>query len=227
MDQVTLTSMLEPGRVFLLNLVQFLPKFLLAIAFLVAGWLVAKFLQFIVVKALKAVNFNVVTEKAGVDNFFKQGGIKKTTIDILGILIYWLAILVFLLLAFNILGLKEVSDLFNRVAFFIPNVIVAVLILAIGLYFARFVGDAMVAYAKNVGIQDAELMGRISRYAIMIFVIIIALNQVDVGADIIRWTFFILFAGIVLALSLAFGLGGQKWAAGQLDKFMKAEKKKS
>ncbi len=225
MDQITL--MLEPARVFLVQLVQFLPKFFLAIAVLVAGWLLAKFLQFIVVKALKAVNFNVVTEKAGVDNFFKQGGIKKTTIDILGILIYWLAILVALLVAFNILGLKEVSDLFSRVAFFIPNVIVAVLIIAIGLYFARFVGDAVVAYAKNVGIQDAELMGRISRYAIMVFVIIIALNQVDVGADIVRWTFFILFAGIVLALALAFGLGGQKWAAGQLDKFMKPEKKKS
>ncbi|MFQ5937594.1 MAG: hypothetical protein ACE5LB_14420 [Acidiferrobacterales bacterium] len=231
MEQLTLADQLKemwgPGRAFLLDLVQFLPKFLLAIAVLVAGWLLAKFLQFIVVRALKAINFSVVTDKAGIDSFFKQGGIKATTIDILGILIYWLAILVALLVAFNILGLKEVSDLFREVAVFIPNVIVAVLIIAIGLYFARFVGDAMVAYSKNVGIEDAELMGRVARYAIMIFVIIIALSQVQVGADIIRWTFFILFAGIVLALALAFGLGGQKWAAGQLDKFMKGEKKKS
>jgi hypothetical protein len=221
-----IAMMLEPARVFLVQLVKFLPIFLLAIAVLVIGWLLAKFLQFIVVRSLKAINFNVVTEKAGIDNFFKQGGIKKTTIDVLGILIYWLAILVALLVAFNVLGLKEVSELFSRVAFFIPNVIVAVLIIAIGLYFARFVGDAVVAYAKNVGIEDAEMIGRVGRYAIMIFVITIALNQVDVGADIIRWTFFILFAGIVLALALAFGLGGQKWAAGQLDKFMKLDKKK-
>jgi Mechanosensitive ion channel, conserved TM helix len=218
--------MLEPAKAFLIQLVTFLPIFFLAIAVLVIGWLLAKFLQFIVVRGLKAVNFNVVTEKAGIDSFFKQGGIKKTTIDVLGILIYWLTILVALLVAFNVLGLRDVSELFKQVAFFIPNVIVAVLIIAIGLYFARFFSDAIVAYAKNVGIEDADLMGRVTRYAIMIFVITIALAQVNVGADIIRWTFFILFAGIVLALALAFGLGGQKWAAGQLEKFAKGDKKK-
>jgi hypothetical protein len=219
--------MLEPAKAFLNQLVTFLPLFFLAIAVLVVGWLLAKFLQFVVVRGLKAVNFNIVTDKAGIDNFFKQGGIKKTTIDILGILIYWLTILVALLVAFNVLGLRDVSELFKQVAFFIPNVIVAVLIIAIGLYFARFFGDAIVAYAKNVGIEDADLMGRVTRYAIMVFVVTIALAQVNVGADIIRWTFFILFAGIVLALALAFGLGGQKWAAGQLDKFTKGEKKRS
>ncbi len=219
--------MLEPAKAFLIQLVTFLPVFFLAIAVLVIGWLLAKFLQFVVVRGLKAVNFNVVTEKAGIDNFFKQGGIKKTTIDILGILIYWLTILVALLVAFNVLGLKDVSELFKEVAFFIPNVIVAVLIIAIGLYFARFFGDAVVAYAKNVGIEDADLMGRVTRYAIMIFVVTIALAQVNVGADIVRWTFFILFAGIVLALALAFGLGGQKWAAGQLEKLTKGDKKKA
>lgn len=218
--------MLEPAKAFLIQLVTFLPIFFLAIAVLVIGWLLAKFLQFIVVRGLKAVNFNVVTEKAGIDSFFKQGGIKKTTIDVLGILIYWLTILVALLVAFNVLGLRDVSELFKQVAFFIPNVIVAVLIIAIGLYFARFFSDAIVAYAKNVGIEDADLMGRVTRYAIMIFVVTIALAQVNVGADIIRWTFFILFAGIVLALALAFGLGGQKWAAGQLEKFAKGDKKK-
>ena len=117
------------------------------------------------------------------------------------------------------LGLSDVSELVKQVALFIPNVIVAVLIIAIGLYFARFFGDAVVAYAKNVGIEDADIMGRVTRYAIMIFVITIALAQVNVGADIVRWTFFILLAGIVLALALAFGLGGQKWAAGVITSY--------
>ncbi len=223
MDQLTL--MLKPAQAFLVQLVRFLPVFFLAIAVLVAGWLLAKFLQFLVVRGLKAINFNVVTEKAGIDNFFKQGGIRKTTIDILGILIYWLTILVALLVAFNVLGLKEVSDLFRDVALFVPKVIVAVLIIAVGLYLARFVGDAVVTYGKNVGLQDAELMGRVTRYAIMVFVVVVALSQVEVGADIIRWTFFILFAGIVLALALAFGLGGQKWAASQLDRMLRDKKK--
>lgn len=224
MNQVTQTF--ETGRGFLVQLGEFMPKLLLAIVILVAGWLLAKFLLFAVVKGLKLINFNVVTEKAGIDKFLKQGGIAKTTIDILGILIYWLAILFTLLIAFETLGLTVVSDMFTQITLFVPNVIVAVIILAIGLYFARFVGDAMVAYSKNIGLEDAELLGRVSRYGIMIFVIVIALDQVDVADDIIRWTFFIVIAGIVFGLALAFGLGGQKWAAGQLDKFVKKERQK-
>ncbi len=224
MNQVTQT--LETGRGFLVQLGEFMPKLLLAIVILVAGWLVAKFLLFVVIRGLKLVNFSVVTEKAGIDTFLKQGGITKTTSDILGILIYWLAILFTLLIAFETLGLTVVSDLFTQITLFVPNVIVAVIILAIGLYFARFVGDAVIAYAKNVGLEEAELLGRVSRYGIMVFVIVIALDQVDVADDIIRWTFFIIIAGIVFALSLAFGLGGQKWAGGQLDKFVKKERKK-
>jgi len=224
MNQVTQT--LETGRGFLVQLGEFMPKLLLAIVILVAGWLIAKFLLFAVIKGLKLINFNVVTEKAGIDKFLKQGGIAKTTIDILGILIYWLAILFTLLIAFETLGLTVVSDLFTQITLFVPNVIVAVIILAIGLYFARFVGDSVVAYSKNIGLEDAELLGRVCRYGIMVFVVVIALDQVDVAADIVRWTFFIVIAGIVFALALAFGLGGQKWAAGQLDKFVKKERQK-
>lgn len=223
MEQVTV--MLEPAKVFLGQLVKFLQLFGLAIVVLVAGWLLAKFLQFIIVRGLKAINFNVVTEKAGIDGYFKQGGVKKTTIDVLGILVYWLTILLALLVAANVLQLPEVSGLLKQVALYIPNIIIAVFILAIGLYLARFFGETVVTYAKNVGIEDADLIGRVTRYAIVVFVSIIALNQVDIGADIIRWTFFILFAGLVLALALAFGLGGQKWAATQLEKLAKEKKK--
>jgi len=138
--------------------------------------------------------------------------------------VYWLVILLTLLTAFNSLGLGVVSELFRRVALFIPNVIVAVLILAIGLYFARFISDTVLAYSRNVGIEDAELMGRLTRYAIVIFVIITALVQVNIGTEILMDAFRILFGATCLALALAFGIGGQKWAAGALEKFLKKQK---
>ncbi len=217
--------MLEPAKAFLNQVVTFLPQFLLAVAVLVLGWLLAKFLQFIVVRGLKAVNFNVVTEKAGIDGFFKQGGVKKTTIDILGILVYWLTILIALLMALETVHLEEVSKLFSQVALYVPKVIIAVLIVAFGLYLARFVGDGIVAYAKNVGIEDSDLIGRVCRYAIVVFVVLIALDQLSVAGNIVFWTFFILVGGVVLALAIAFGLGGQKWAATQLEKLAKEKKK--
>ena len=102
---------------------------------------------------------------------------------------------------------------------FVPKVIVAILILAFGAYFAAFIGGTVAAYCRNVGIRDAELLGRLARYAIVTFVVLIALDQVNVGGDIIRQSFLILLAGLVLALALAFGLGGRDWAARLLERW--------
>jgi len=217
MEQVSVA--LEPIRIFMQNLGDFLPKLLLAIVILIVGWLFAKFLRLAIVKGLKAINFNVLTDRAGIDGFLKQGGIKTDTAGIIGLLIYWLTILVTLVVAFNSLGLTYVTDLVSRIAFFVPKVIVAVLVLAIGLYFARFISQTVTAYGKNVGLEDAELLGRLARYAIMVFVILIALDQVNIMGDIIRQTFLIVLAGVVLALAIAFGIGGQKWAGGMLERW--------
>jgi hypothetical protein len=217
MEQVNLA--LEPVRASLVQLGEFLPKLLLAIIILVAGWLLAKLIKVVVVKGLQAVNFQVLTDKAGIDGFLQQGGIKTGMAGILGALVYWLIILVTLVIAFNGLGLTYVTDLVSRVALFIPKVIVAVVILAVGLYFARFIAQTVSAYGKNVGLEDAELLGRISQYAIMVFVVLTALDQVDVVTDIIRQAFLILLSGTALALALAFGIGGQKTAAGLLDRW--------
>jgi hypothetical protein len=217
MEQVSLA--LEPVRAFLTQLGYFLPKLILAIIILVAGWLFAKFLKLIVVKGLQAINFHVLTEKAGIDGFLQQGGVKTGMAGILGALIYWLVILITLVIAFNSLGLTYVTDLVSRVILFIPKVIVAVVVLAIGMYFARFIAQTVSAYCKNVGLEDADLLGKIAQYAIMVFVVLIALDQVNVVTDIIRQAFLLLIAGTVLALALAFGIGGQKMAADLLERW--------
>lgn len=210
---------------FMVQLGQFLPKLLGAIVILVIGWLISRVLLFVVIKGLKFLRFNVVTEKAGMDDFLKKGGAKKSAIDVLGLLVYWLAILVTLLTAFNSLGLTVVSELFARIVQFAPNVIVAVLLLTIGLYFARFVGDAIVTYSVNVGSQDAMLIGRMARYAITVFVVIIALGQIGIGNEILYPLLQILFAGMALAVGIAFGLAGQKYAGEMLDRLSGKTKK--
>ena len=102
---------------------------------------------------------------------------------------------------------------------FVPKVLVALLILAFGAYFARFVGNAVTAYCRNVHLQDAELLGKLAQYAILTFVVLIALDQVNIGGDIVRQTFLIVLAGVVFALALAFGLGGKEWAAELLERW--------
>jgi hypothetical protein len=214
---------LEPLRVFLAQLGDLLPRLLLAIVVLIAGWLLAKGVRFAVAKGLRAMNFHVLTERAGMDGFLRNGGIRADTAEILALLCYWLVILAALIVSFNGLGLVYVTDLLAKVVLFVPKLMVALLILAFGGYFARFVGNAVCALFRNgsnhVPIEDAELLGRLAQYAILTFVVLIALDQVNVGGDIIRQTFLIVLAGVVFALALAFGLGGKEWAAEILERF--------
>ncbi|HEX7953119.1 MAG TPA: hypothetical protein VF523_08655 [Burkholderiales bacterium] len=210
---------LEPARAIMVQIGAFLPRLIIALVVVVGGWLLAKFARFAVTRALRAVNFNVLTERAGLDGFLRQGGMTADTTTIFGVLVYWLAILAALLIAFNGLGLTYITDLLSRVVWFVPNVFVALLVLAFGSYFARFVGDTVVAYCRNIKLQDANLLGKLAQYAIMAFVILIALDHIKIGGDIVRESFLVILAGVVFALALAFGIGGKDWAAALLKRW--------
>jgi hypothetical protein len=220
MDNVNM--LVEPIRESLHQIGAFLPRLLLAVVVLIIGWLVAKLVRFAIVKALHAINFNVVTEKAGIDRFLSQGGTDIDTIRVLGGLFYWLVILAALMIAFNTLDLAYVTDLIGRIVLFVPRVMVAVVILVFGAYFARFIATALTTYLRNIGAREAGLMGRFALYAIMVFVVMIALDQLGLG-DIIRETFLLLVGAIALALALAFGLGGQKRAADLIERWSRQD----
>src|SRR3954468_12990343 len=121
--------MLEPVRVFFVQVVALLPRLLLAVAIVIAGWLLAKAARFAVAKGLRAVNFHILTERAGMDGFLRAGGIRSATPGVVAILIYWLVLLAGLVMAFNFLGLVYITDLLSRVVLFVPRVLVALVIL--------------------------------------------------------------------------------------------------
>src|SRR5215213_1262030 len=117
-------SMFEPLRVMLAQTLAFLPQILLAIVVVIAGWILAKAARFALVKALRAINFNVLTERAGLDEFLKQGGIRSDTTDIFGVLVYWLIVLAALIVAFNMIGIHYVTDLLRQVVTFVPRLMI-------------------------------------------------------------------------------------------------------
>lgn len=222
----TIDLALEGLRNLLSEVGAFLPRVLLAMAIAIAGWLLAKAARFTVVKALRSINFHVMTERARIDAFLQMGGSTADTTVVLGMLVYWLVIVAALILACNSLGLSYVSELLSRVAFFVPRVILAVVILAGGAYFAYFIDGSVTIYGRNVGFDEAPLLGRLARYAVLLFVVLIALEQLGIAGDIIRDSFLIILAGLVLALALAFGLGGRQWAANLLERWWPQQKKR-
>jgi hypothetical protein len=214
-----LNMLLEPVRSVLQQIGVFLPRLMVALGVLVAGWLLAMGARFAVIKGLRAFNFHVLTERAGIDGFLQQGGTERDTTDLFGVIVYWLVILAALIIAFNGLGLTQVTELLTRVVLFLPKVLVALLVLIFGAYFGRFVGQAVTTYMRNAEIADADLLGHAVQYAIVAFVILLAVDHLDVGGGLIQHTFLIMLSGIVLALALAFGLGGRDRAARLLERW--------
>lgn len=217
--------LLEPAKAFLVQVGAFLPRLAIALLVLVVGLLIAKAARFAVQKGLRAINFNVVTQRAGLDSFLQQGGSQVDTIVLLGLLVYWVVVLAALIVAFNGMGLSHVTDLLSRVMLFVPKLIIALLVLAFGAYFARFVSSAVVTYCHSVDIGDADVLGGLTRYAIVAFTVMIALEQIEVGGTLVRDVFLLVLGGFVLAVALAFGLGGREWAAAHLERWWPAPKR--
>ena len=221
----SIDMLVEASREFLHQTAAFLPKLLLALLVVAVGWLLAKAVRFAVERALRAINFNVLTERAGTDNFLRQAGMRGDTTTLFGLVAFWLVLLAAMIIAFNGMGLTYITDLLGRVVIFVPKLLIAMLVMVFGAYSARFVGSAVQNYCVDAQIPDAEMLGRLVRYGIMLFVVMIALSQVEVGGDIVQRTFLIILAGLMLALALAFGLGGKDWAASLLQRWWPQRRK--
>jgi hypothetical protein len=216
---------LDTTREFLHRIAAFIPLLVVGIIVILVGWLFAKAVRFAVEKALRAVNFNVLTERAGTDHFLRQGGLQGDTTTLFGIFAFWVVIIAALIIAFNVMGLTYITDLLQRVELFMPKVLVAMLVVVLGSYFAKFIGEAVHTYCVDAQIPDSDILGRLARYLIMTFVIMIALSQIEVGGDIVQRTFLIILGGLVLAFALAFGLGGKEWAATMLERWWPQRRK--
>jgi hypothetical protein len=219
MNQINV--ILESLKTFWTELGNFLPQLTAALLVLIIGWLIAKVLRRAFVKVLRLLRVDVAAEKSGVENFLLRGGVQFTTVTILGSLIYWLTLFMVLFAALNILGLQAAADIFNKIILYIPNVIVAIVVLIFGTMFAKFIQGISLTYLSNVGFEGAQLVSYLAQYAIVIFVVSIALEQLAIGGQVLVSAFQIAFGGLCLALALAFGLGGREWAARILEKMWK------
>jgi hypothetical protein len=217
--------LVEATREFLHQTAIFLPKLLLALVVVLLGWLIAKAVRFAVARALRAMNFNVLTERAGTDEFLRQAGMRGDTCSLFGLVAFWIVVLASLMIAFNFLELTYITDLVQRAELFTPKLLIAMLILIFGSYCARFVGQAVQNFCAQAQIPDADMLARIARYIIMTLVVMIALSHVEIGGDIVQRTFLIILAGLMLAFALAFGLGGKDWAASLLQRWWPHDQK--
>jgi hypothetical protein len=200
------------------QLAGFVPQLLAAMLLLFVGWLLANVARTGVTKLLDLLHFDRLAEKTGIEAFLKQGNLDVSLSRLLAKLVYWIIIFIVMVTVANSLGLHMVADLFNKIVLYIPNIIVAILVLVFGILVARFINRMMFAYLNNIGVQGALTLSTLAEYGVIVFVVFVALEQLEIGTNLLTAAFQIGFGAIGLAFALAFGLGGREWAASVIKK---------
>jgi len=200
-------------------IVSFVPNILAAVVIFVIGWIVGMILAKIIEQVVQVLRVDEALKATGVNDVVKHTGYHLNVGVLLGELVKWFVIVVFLVAALDVLGLQQVNTFLQGVVLlYLPNVIVAVLFLIIAAVVADLVKKIVTGSARAAGVTSANMAGVVAKWSIWIFAIIAALTQLGVAGALIQ-TF---FTGVVVALSLAFGLsfglGGKDAAARVIER---------
>jgi hypothetical protein len=191
----------------------FLPRLLGALLLLALGWIVATIVRRLLVRVLLLLRVDAAAERAGIEDFLLRGGVRFTTVTLVAQIVYWGLFLVVVLTVFNVLGVPIPASTIEQIAGYLPNVMVALVIVIFGSLLARFARGALLTYLNNVGMEGAASYAMLAQGAIFAFVVTLALSQLKIGGAVLVSAFQLAFGGLCLALALAFGLGGREWAA--------------
>ncbi|OIO37477.1 MAG: hypothetical protein AUJ75_04175 [Candidatus Omnitrophica bacterium CG1_02_49_10] len=213
--------LLDSLRDIVTRVVGYLPKLIAVLVIIIVGWMLSKLIKGILVRFLKLVKLDVASEKAGIKAILDKGGIPRTLSEIIGVLIYWVLILGIFMAALNTLGLAVAADLLNRIVSYIPNVIASIFVLVLGGILAGAVASIVKTAASNLNIVSSETLAKITHIVIVIFAVIIALQQLNIQVGVLAFAIQAAVAAMALALGLAFGLGGKETASKYLSKWLK------
>ncbi|TMD52421.1 MAG: small-conductance mechanosensitive ion channel [Chloroflexi bacterium] len=195
----------------------FIPRLVGFLIILIVGLIVAALVSRALTFLLRKVGFDRLSERIGLTRFEQRMGIRMDPAGVLGKVVYWFILLIFLIPAADALGLPAVSNILNTLVSYIPNVFVAILVLFLGTLAATFVADLVRGAVASANIGNPGIFAGIARWAIIGFAALVALEQLQITPSLINELFGAVVAAVAIAFGLAFGLGGQdaarRWLA--------------
>jgi hypothetical protein len=202
-----------------LGIADFIPTFLAAVVIAIVGWIVGAIFYKLIVQLVKLARIDNALKSAGVEKFVEKAGLRLDAGVFLGALVKWFFIIVFLVAALDVLGLSQVTSFLKDVVLgYLPQVIVAVLIVLVAAVVAEAMQKVVVGTAKATNMKSANFAGTVTKWAIWIFAILTAIMQLGIAVTFINTLFTGVIIAVSLALGLAFGLGGQEAAAKYIEK---------
>jgi len=200
--------------------INFLPNVVSAIIVLLIGLLVAKILSRFVTQTLRYLYLDKAADSLGIREKMRKIGIKIDISKVAGLVVKWFFIIVFLVAAADILRFTQITDFLNKVLLYIPNVIIAVVILMLGIILANFIYGMVKASVYVTQLGAAELFASVAKWAILIFTVMAVLVQLRIAAELVETLFKGFVAMVAISGGIAFGLGGKEKAAKVIDKLM-------
>lgn len=218
--------LLEPAKVALVQISQFVINVILVLAILIIGWIISRVVKGLVVKVLRTIKLDELSKRIELDRLLEKGGISYSFSELIGVIFYWLAILITVMVGINAMGLTIAAELLNKVVFYIPSVIAALFILVLGMFSATLMRNIVQTAANNIGLAQSKILSKVVEVVVIVFAIIAALEQLQIAVNITHITLSIILGSIGLGLALAFGLGCKDIAGKFVSEFIEKLKKK-
>jgi small-conductance mechanosensitive channel len=201
----------------LTQFLNFLPKLVGAIVIFVIGLLIASLIKTLVMRLLTMAQLEPFAERVGLNKVLRGIGASISAQEVLGEIIRWAIIFIFLVPASEVLGLPQLSNLINGLVDYIPNVIVAVVVVMVGAIVADILGELVGSTSHAIGASTANVLSVIAKYSVIVFAIMIALSELGIASRIIETIITGIVVMFALAGGLAFGLGGKDTATDILN----------
>ena len=184
----------------------FLNIFIMVIVMLV-GLIISWFMKKLLNKLLIIFRFDRWAKDVGIINFLEKGGVKALPSLILSKIAYWIFIIAFFSFGLNFIGISQFTEYATRVSNTLPNIMVSIVIIIIGILFSNFMSRVIFITCENANIKYGDLIAKGVRIFLTIITFGIVFEYIGIGNTILTISFLIIFGGIILALSLALGIG--------------------
>src|ERR687884_1685787 len=205
--------MVESLRNALEVFLSYIPQLIGAIIILIVGYILAKILQAVVSRVLKAVGFDGWMEKGGIKQFLDRAQTRETPATVLGKLVFWFVFIIAIVMATDALGIRQVSAVLSQLIAYIPSVIAAILILVLAALLANFLASIV------RGATGSDLLSTIARYAIIVYAAFAAITELGIAVQLTAPTFLIILGAVALAAAIAFGWGGRDVAKDIIERY--------
>src|SRR5215208_1356928 len=190
-----------------------IPKVLGFLIIVIVGWFIASLVEKGVAAILRAIKFNDLAQRSGLADFVARMGTHTDSAGLIGLIVKWFIRLIALVVAFDALGLPAVSDVLRQLLLWLPNVVVAMVVLVIGGLAARALGNLVRGATSEAGMGNPDVLARVASITVWGFAIVVAVNQIGVATELVNTLFMAFVGAFALGAALAFGLGGRDTAA--------------